>query len=58
MDECEYCGVKYEAPEMIWTENMKDLACNTCHDILLSIKEYKSIFKVEYVIPKQFPMVR
>jgi len=58
MDECEYCGVKHEAPEMIWTENMKDLTCNTCHDILFSIKEYKSIFKVEYVIPKQFPMVR
>lgn len=53
MDECEFCEVRLPAVEMTWTEDLKDLACKSCHEVLLGIEEYKKHFGVEYVLPKR-----
>ncbi len=53
MDDCEFCEVRKPAVEMHWTEDLRDLACQGCFEILQGIKEYKEHFNVEYVLPKK-----
>jgi len=53
MDECEFCEVRNKAVEMHWTEDLRDLACKGCYEILQGIEAYKRFFKVEYILPKR-----